>query len=308
MSLAARRRRAGPDRIRDLGSAIRSVRQSTPDDDDAYRASRPARQRPARSLRVVFAQGSSVCRDAVRALAARGYDVWIDLEGIRPSEDWMNAIHVAIEGGDSIVFVVSPDSVDPASVCQVEIEHALACGKRLIPVLCRATDTRSVAVPEAIGRLNWIQLEDPAAFERGIATIQLAIETDLDWTRRHTRLIVRASEWQRSGKDDSYTLQKNDLLAAEDWLKQGQDKAPAVTGLQTEFVLQSRAIAERRRRRLVFGAAVAFAVAAAGLTVAGLQASMPRSRSAIRRSTSTASCRGTTVRCSNFVSCHRADC
>jgi hypothetical protein len=43
------------------------------------------------------------------ALKASGQDIWVDLQDIRPSEDWLNAIHSAIEGADAFVFVVSPD-------------------------------------------------------------------------------------------------------------------------------------------------------------------------------------------------------
>ena len=35
-------------------------------------------------------------------LVARGQDVWVDLEGIQPSEDWLKAIHAAIEGADAL--------------------------------------------------------------------------------------------------------------------------------------------------------------------------------------------------------------
>jgi hypothetical protein len=89
-----------------------------------------------------------------KALLARDQEVWVDLEGIQPSEDWLNAIHAAIEGADALIFVVSPDSVDAASVCAREIEHALAHNKRMIPIVCRVVDTRVVQVPEPVGKLN----------------------------------------------------------------------------------------------------------------------------------------------------------
>src|SRR5262245_689968 len=39
-----------------------------------------------------------------KALLARDQEVWVDLEGIQPSEDWLNAIHAAIEGADAFIF------------------------------------------------------------------------------------------------------------------------------------------------------------------------------------------------------------
>jgi len=80
------------------------------------------------------------------ALKASGQDIWVDLQDIRPSEDWLNAIHSAIEGADAFVFVVSFDSVDPTSVCVQEINHAVAHNKRIIPIVCRSVDTRAGGV------------------------------------------------------------------------------------------------------------------------------------------------------------------
>ena len=47
----------------------------------------------------------------------------------------------AIQGADALVFVVSPDSV-VSPECQNELAHAVANHKRLIPVLCRKTETQ----------------------------------------------------------------------------------------------------------------------------------------------------------------------
>jgi TIR domain len=74
------------------------------------------------------------------ALGALGFNVWVDLKGIRPSEEWMTAIQTAIEGSDAVVFVVSPDSVDPTSFRAQEIEHAHHHNKRFVPVVWRGVD------------------------------------------------------------------------------------------------------------------------------------------------------------------------
>jgi len=50
---------------------------------------------------------------------------WVNWEDIRPTKEWMQAIYGAIEGADTFVLVLGPDSVASA-VCGREIAHAAA--------------------------------------------------------------------------------------------------------------------------------------------------------------------------------------
>ena len=54
------------------------------------------------------------------SLKSRGREAWVDWEDIRPTEEWMQAIYAAIEGADTFVFVLTPDSV-ASDVCGREI-------------------------------------------------------------------------------------------------------------------------------------------------------------------------------------------
>src|SRR5215468_10822872 len=87
------------------------------------------------------------------SLKSRGREAWVDWEDIRPTEDFMQAIHGAIEGVDTFVFVLTPDSV-ASVVCGREIAHAVAHNKRMVPIVARPVDDK--AVPEALAKLNWI--------------------------------------------------------------------------------------------------------------------------------------------------------
>ncbi len=206
-----------------------------------------------------------------QALSDGGHDVWFDLQDIRPSEEWLAAIHAAIERADAFVFVVSPDSVNPESVCAQEIDYATAHNKRIIPVVCRQVEPRLVQVPEAIGRLNWIFFMNAERFTESLGQLVSAIETDLEWVRSHTRLLERAVEWDAAKRDDSFVLQKNDLSGAERWLALGPAKEPTPTALQTEYIIESRAVATRRQRRLLVSGAIAALLVGIGITVAGYQ-------------------------------------
>jgi WD40 repeat protein len=204
-------------------------------------------------------------------LQSSGQDIWVDLQDIRPSEDWLTAIYSAIEGADAFVFVVSPDSVDPTSVCVQEIDHAAAHNKRIIPIVCRPVDTRAIRVPETIGRLNWVPFLHADGFELSVEKLVSAIETDLEWVKPHTRLLERAVEWDAAKRDDSFLLQKNDLAAAERWLTLGPTKEPKPTALQTQYIIDSRAAATKRQRRLTLLGVPAALLIGIGGTVAVLQ-------------------------------------
>jgi C4-type Zn-finger protein len=54
------------------------------------------------------------------ALSQRDREAWVDWEDIRPTEEFMQAIYGAIEGADTFVLVLTPDSVASA-VCGREI-------------------------------------------------------------------------------------------------------------------------------------------------------------------------------------------
>jgi hypothetical protein len=50
-------------------------------------------------------------RRLYEALKRRDREAWVDWQDIRPTEDFMQAIYGAIEGADTFVFVLTPDSV-----------------------------------------------------------------------------------------------------------------------------------------------------------------------------------------------------
>src|SRR6266700_3608432 len=109
----------------------------------------------------VFISYSRKDTDFVRrldeSLKSRGREAWVDWEDIRPTEDFMQAIHSAIEGVDTFVFVLTPESV---------------------------------------AKLNWIFFPEgddlEKAFEKATDTLISAFDTDLDWVHAHTRLLTRA--------------------------------------------------------------------------------------------------------------------
>jgi WD40 repeat protein len=213
----------------------------------------------------VFVSYSRSDVEFVRRLAAalkdRGRDVWIDVDGIRDAEVFPEALRRAIESADAFLFVISPDSV-ASEYCELEIAHAVALHKRIVPLALRPVPDEGL--PEPIRVRNWIPAEiDPT--DRVI----VALEADLEWERRHTRLTVRAVDWDGAQREPSRLLRGADLAAAEAWLSDGATRAPGPTLLQQAYILAGRQAAARRQRSLL-GASAAVAVIAIGLLVFAL--------------------------------------
>src|SRR5215472_5491453 len=218
----------------------------------------------------LFISYSRKDKDFVRrldeSLKSRGREAWVDWEDIRPTEDFMQAIYGAIEGVDTFVFVLTPDSV-ASVVCGREIAHAAAHNKRMVPIVAR--DVNADTVPEALAKLNWIFFRDSDDFEKATDTLISALDTDLDWVRAHTRLLTRAIEWESKGKNNSFVLRGDDLRSAERWLAQaGTKKEPKPTALQIEYIIASRKAAGRRQWITLGAVSLGFVVAIALAIVA----------------------------------------
>ena len=194
-----------------------------------------------------------------RALEENGFDTWIDWQDIPPSTDWLAEVFAAIEASDNFIFIISHTSVQ-SEVCGFEIEHALKNNKRLIPVVIEEVEPGKV--PRSVRGLNWIFFgEQGEAFRKASQDLNIAIKTDYEWVKAHTRLQTRALEWDREARESGYLLRGGDLRAAEGWLSRALGKDPQPTALQAEYIHTSRAAVARRTRITLAGVAVAILVA-----------------------------------------------
>lgn len=179
------------------------------------------------------------------ALRASNRNPWVDWEDIQPTEDWWAAIEMGIEGASTFVFIISPDSV-ASKVCGQEIEHAIRHNKRLVPILHREGFDMQVVHP-AISRHNWLFFREADDFDRAFDKLITAIETDLIYAKAHTRLLVRAREWQIKEQDSSFLLRGRDLEEAEQWLTQSATKTPVPTDLHHQYIRASREAEQARQ-------------------------------------------------------------
>ena len=197
------------------------------------------------------------------ALANRDRECWVDWEGIPPSAEWMAEIRTAIDSAEAVVVVISPDLV-ASHVCAQELKYAVDCNKRIVPVVRREVEAESVE--DALAKLNWIFFRDRDDFDASFELLLTALDTDLDWVRAHTRLLVRAVEWENHERNASYTLRGRDLKEGENWLTQAPNNDPKPTSLQTQYVIGSRR-AKTVRQGITLGAVAIAVIVAAVLSL-----------------------------------------
>lgn len=187
-------------------------------------------------------------------LEAEGYDAWVDWDDIAYADDWWHTIEQGIEGADTFVFIMSPASAR-SKICFDEVEHAAQNNKRIVPVVLTDVDEKAdqERLHPALKRHNWLLFRAEDDFEATFATLLETVRRDPQHVQMHTRLLVRAHDWQGDGENASALLRGDALTQAEQWLAQADGKDPAPTTLHHNYIQRSRAH-ERRRRAQTLGA------------------------------------------------------
>jgi len=126
------------------------------------------------------------------ALKVRGFEVAIDRHEISALEEWWKRIETLITQADTVVFLLSPDSV-ASKFALKEVDFAASLNKRFAPIVYRRVDNETV--PEALAKLNYIFFEDETRFEGSADTLARALRTDIAWIRQHTEFGETARQW-----------------------------------------------------------------------------------------------------------------
>lgn len=193
------------------------------------------------------------------AFQADGRDIWVDWGSIPLTADWRQEIRQGVERSNAVIFVLSPDFL-ASSECGVELELAENYHKRLIPLVCREVNPSTA--PASLGALNWIFARPTDDFAAAYRSLLAALDTDLEWVKTHTRLLVRAVEWEQEQRNPSFLLRGDDLKKAEVAVVEA-DKNPAPTSLQKQYLLTSRQKAIQRERRIFIAVTIGLIVSVA---------------------------------------------
>ena len=208
--------------------------------------------------------------DLVAALQACGFEAFIDQEDIAPGEPWEHRLGALIESADTVVYVLTPDSL-VSEHCSWEMEETLRLNKRLLPVLWR--EVPDGEVPKGLSALNYTYFTGKNSFATSLKELSSALRVDHGWIREHTRIGGLARRWDSRGRSDALLLRGDELEAAASWAEARPHGAPELRDDQIDLIAASKAArdaadraARNRRRGLLIG------VSSVALAMTGLAA------------------------------------
>ncbi len=201
-------------------------------------------------------------------LSDRDLNVWFDFEDIPLGVDFQNQIDDGIEKADNFLFIIAPHSIN-SPYCRKEIELALKCRKRIIPLLHveqinretwqqrypKATDADWEAYqakglhssfpnmhPE-IGKINWVYFREGIDdFDKSFAGLLGIFERHKSYVHKHTYFLAKALEWERQQNQSRYLLVGEERQQAESWLKvkfKNEQPPCTPTNLHCEYITES---------------------------------------------------------------------
>ena len=186
---------------------------------------------------------SAFAEELLAGLEFAGFEAFLDKHDIAAGEDWERRLSRLIEAADTVVYVISPDSIG-SQRCGWEIKQTNDTGKRLLPIVWR--NVEEAQVPPPLKRLNYIYFDKPHSFAGGLKALAEALRTDLDWVREHTRIGELAARWNGRQRNEALLIRGDDLVSARAWAGQQPQHAPEPTLLMREF-LAAAENAERER-------------------------------------------------------------
>src|SRR5262245_37194053 len=171
--------------------------------------------------------------ELVAGLELAGFAPFLDRHDIAAGEEWETRLGGLIAQSDTVVFVVSPESVK-SERCVWEVVRTLDQSKRILPVIYKPVPDADI--PPQLSRLQLLRFDGGRGVARPLAELAEALRLDLDWIREHTRLGELAARWQVRSRPESLLLRGDDLDAATGWMARRKAGSPEITQAQRAFL------------------------------------------------------------------------
>jgi WD40 repeat protein len=209
---------------------------------------------------IVFVSYSRADLDIANALVAAlddKFNVVIDRRNLPYGEEWQAELADFIRSSDTVVWLVSPESVS-SKWCNWELGEVTRLKKRLVPVTVRGIDP--AALPEALGKIQLLPAAGTFSIEQDLADLVETLETDRAWLKDATRLAEDAYQWIGKGHDSALLLRGRALADAEKWSSQRPKAALSPPAEALELILASRKRAGQRRNWWIASGFVGFTI------------------------------------------------
>ncbi|TVQ23262.1 MAG: TIR domain-containing protein, partial [Leptolyngbya sp. DLM2.Bin15] len=201
------------------------------------------RQPPGLSLDVFISYSradSGVARKLNDALQLQGKRTWFDQESIAAgTADFQQEIHRGIESANVFLFILSPRSVN-SPYCADEVDYAARLNKRFVTLLHQPIDSATLH-PE-LAKVQWLDISHQDDNSAQLTELLRILDTDTEHLHAHTRILLRAIEWDEKERKESLLLRDDELTHAEQWLSQCDGKEPKPTELQKSYIANSRSV------------------------------------------------------------------
>ncbi|NET56356.1 MAG: TIR domain-containing protein [Symploca sp. SIO2E6] len=201
-------------------------------------------------------------------LEEQGFQVWFDFNDIPLGVDFQNQIDDGIEKARQFLFVIAPHSVN-SPYCGKEIELAINCHKRIIPLLhveqisretwqqrnshgtaqdweaykAKGLHSSFPNMHPAISKINWVYFREGIDdFNKSLADLIKLLISHTDYVEPHTKFLLKALEWERQQKQTRYLLTGEEKQQAQSWLKIRfkKEQPPCTPGdLHCEYITES---------------------------------------------------------------------
>lgn len=183
------------------------------------------------------------------ALQQQRKRTWFDQENIASGADFHQEIRQGIEKSNYFLFVLSPRSVQ-SPYCADEVEYAVKLNKRVVTILYRPVDVADLH-PD-LAKVQWIDFNAYGGeFAANFRELLRTLDTDAEYLKYHTRLLIRAKEWVNKRRQDDFLLRGEDLKEAEQWRRKAIENEPKPTSLQEEYIATSGKLFKTRRTTLI---------------------------------------------------------
>jgi CHASE2 domain-containing sensor protein len=192
-------------------------------------------------------------------LQVHGKSVWLSQDGhwghpdsptAGPTDALADA-REALESADNVVVVLSPHLAQNTACC-AQINDAQTLSKRLIGVSDAPLENQVDRDLPAQTPMVYFH-NHGGDFSSNFGDLYRVLESDADYIDQHTRLLLRAMEWEKAGRDDSLLLRRKALEQANTWLELAANKTPIPNPQQLAYITASRQLPFRKVKGRTLG-------------------------------------------------------